>query len=144
MRSGLTKPRMLSVKQMASRLLVLSSYLSKFPEPGNKVFTTGDMIEMFLCMIPKDWTTCMAKGGIEARNMTYQALIDHLVTLEATDATSSSNKGGSSGGNSKNTKCKGDKPGKGKPSYTNKNGNPKEGGSKECGICKLFEPKSNA
>ena len=53
-RNGLTKPHIISVKQISSRFLALRSYLSKFPEPDNKAFTTGDMIEIVLCMIPKD------------------------------------------------------------------------------------------
>ena len=53
MMNGLAKARVLEVKQMARRLLVLNSYLSRFPEPENKPFTTGDMIEIGLCMIPR-------------------------------------------------------------------------------------------
>ena len=54
MRNGLTKPIVLGIKNMANMLLVLNSYLSRFPEPESKAFATGDMIEMVLCMIPKD------------------------------------------------------------------------------------------
>ena len=41
----------------------------------------------------------MVKAGMDPRNMTYQALIDHLVVLEAKYTTSSPNKEGASGGN---------------------------------------------
>ena len=34
----------------------------------------------------------MDKAGIEPRNITYQALIDHLTTLEATETMSGQNK----------------------------------------------------
>ena len=80
----------------------------------------------------------MVKAGMEPRNITYQALIDHLVTLEAIDTTSSPNKEGALGGNDKHVKSKEENPGKGKTSYKNKNGNPKEEISKECDICKLL------
>ena len=146
MRNGLTKPRVLGVKQMASRLLVLNSYLSRFPEPENKSFSTGDMIEIVLCMIPKDWITSMAKAGMEPRTMTFQALVDHLVTLESTDATSStttSKETGASGGHNK--KHKTDKPGKGRKfQEKNYDGSPKIKGKKHCDMCKLFKPNSGA
>ena len=61
---------------MASRLLTLNSYLSRFPEPEKKVVTTWGTIEIFLCMIPKDWITCMTKVGMKPINITFQALID--------------------------------------------------------------------
>ena len=49
----------------------------------------------------------MTNAGMEPRNMTYQALIDHLVTLEDTETTSSPNKEGASGVNAKHVKFKG-------------------------------------
>ena len=106
---------MLSVEQMASRLLVMNSYVTNFHEPEDKDFTTGDMIEIILCMIPKDWITCMTKAGMEPRSMTYQALIDHLVTLDTMDTTSSQHKKGASGGSSKGEKR--ERPGKGCSPY---------------------------
>ena len=42
--NGLIKPQILSVKQMTSRVLVLNSYLTKFPEPEKKDFTAGEII----------------------------------------------------------------------------------------------------
>ena len=66
----------------------------------------------------------MANVTAEPINMTYQALMNHLVTLEATDTTSGQNKEGTSGGISKNKK--GEKPGKDNPPYKNKSGKPKE------------------
>ena len=68
----------------------------------------------------------MFKAGMEPRNMTYQDLINHLVTLDVTDTINSQNKEGASGGNSKSKKGK--KPGKGNPPYKNKSGNLKKGG----------------
>ena len=127
MRNGLTNPRVLGVKQMASRLLVLNSYLIWFPEPENKPFIAGDMTEMVLCMIPKDWIICMVKAGIEPRTMSFQGVIDHLVTLESIDSTDTTNskETGASGGQSEKTR-KG-KPGKGVSfKETNYNGSYKE------------------
>ena len=64
--------------------MVLNPYLNRFPGPENKPFTTGDMIEDVLCMIPKDWIARMAKAGMEPMTMIFQVLADHLVKLEAT------------------------------------------------------------
>ena len=53
----------------------------------------------------KDCITCMAKIGMEPRVMTFQALIDHLVTLKSIDTTTISFKEtGASGGQFKKTK----------------------------------------
>ena len=54
MRNGLTKPIVLGIKNMANILLVLNCYLSRFPEPENNAFATGDVIENVLYIIPKD------------------------------------------------------------------------------------------
>ena len=53
-RNGLTKPIVLGIENIANMILVLNYYLNRFPEPEIKAFATGDMIEMVLCMIPKD------------------------------------------------------------------------------------------
>ena len=67
---------MISVKKIASGLLILNYYVSKFPELENKAFTIGDMTKIVICVIPKDWITCIDKSVMELRNMIYQTLIN--------------------------------------------------------------------
>ena len=62
----------------------------------------GDMIEIVLCMILRDWITCMAKAGMEFRNITYQALLDLLVILDDTDTSRGQNKERAAGDTYKN------------------------------------------
>ena len=88
MRMGLKKPRDINVKQMSARLRVMNSYLSRFPPPENVSFSTGELIEIVIGMIPHSWVTSMASAGIEPREMGFNELIDHLVTLESTVAAS--------------------------------------------------------
>ena len=66
--------------------MIFNSYLSRFPEPDNRPLVIGGIIEIVICMIPKDWIRYMAKAGMEPRLMTFQVLIDHLVTLYVIDA----------------------------------------------------------
>ena len=89
MRSGLKKPRDITVKQMSARLRVMNSYLSRFPPPENVSFSTGELIEIVIGMIPHSWVTSMMSAGIEPREMGYNELIDHLVNLESTVSASS-------------------------------------------------------
>ena len=84
MRAGLKKPRDITVRQMSARLRVMNSYLSRFPPPENSSFSTGELIEIVIGMIPHSWVTSMISAGIEPREMTFSGLIDHLVNLEST------------------------------------------------------------
>ena len=88
MRIGLQKPRDILIKQMSSRLRVMNSYLSWFPAPENVSFSTGELIEMVIGMIPHNFVTSMINAGIEPREMGYNELIDHLVNIEYTITTS--------------------------------------------------------
>ena len=67
----------------------MNSYLSRFPPPENVSFSTGELIEIVIGMIPHSWVTSMMSAGIEPREMGYNELIDHLVNLESTVSASS-------------------------------------------------------
>ena len=64
MRSGLVKPRSLSVDSMSSRLKILNNRLQGFPSPDNKHFSQGKLIEIVLSMIPSFWIKSMATAGL--------------------------------------------------------------------------------
>ena len=82
MRSGLVKPRSLSVDSMSSRLKIMNNHLQSFPLPDNQSFSQGELIEIVLSMIPSFWLKSMATAGLEPREKTYEELIEHLEKLE--------------------------------------------------------------
>ena len=127
MRSGLIKPLEVPVQLMASRLRVMNSYLPHFPSPENTSFSTGDMIDIVLGMIPKKWTDKMVSSKIEPRNLSFKELVDYCSNLEAQETL--------------NADEPGHKKKKHKTSNSNsgskyKNDSPKE--KKGCDLCKLF------
>ena len=85
MRSNLQKPSKVPVKMMTARLKVMNSYLPSFPSPENTSFSTGEMIDIILSMIPKHWIKMMITAKIEPRSMTVKELVDHLENLEMQD-----------------------------------------------------------
>ena len=56
MRSGLVNPLTVPVQLMVSRLRVMNSYLVHFPSTEITSFSTGNMIDIVLGMIPKKWS----------------------------------------------------------------------------------------
>ena len=82
MRSGLAKPRSLSVESIFSRLKIMNNHLQNFPSSGNQSFSQGELIEIVLSMIPSFWLKSMATAGLEPREKTYEELIEHLEKLE--------------------------------------------------------------
>ena len=137
MRMGLQKPRDISIKQMSSRLRVMNSYLSRFPAPENVSFSTGELIEIVIGMIPHNFVTSMVNAGIEPREMGYNELIDHLVNLESTITTTYSEEH-SSTKKDKDAK-KGTFPKKGKDKDKGRTGSE----SKCCILCKAIKGESN-
>ena len=85
MRSNLLKPEKVPVKMMTARLKVMNSYLPSFPSPENTSFSTGEMIDIILSMVPKHWIEMMITAKIEPRSMTVKELVDHLENLELQD-----------------------------------------------------------
>ena len=77
------KPLEVTVQLMASQLRVMNSYLVHFPFPENTSFSTGDMIDIVLGMIPKKWTDKMISSKVEPRNLTFKELVDYCSNLEA-------------------------------------------------------------
>ena len=45
-------------------------------------FTTGDMIDIILGMLPKCWVDKMVTTKIEPGNLTIKELVDHLENIE--------------------------------------------------------------
>ena len=86
MRSGLIKPIEVPVQLMAARLRIMNSYLVHSPCPGNTSFSTGNMINIMLGMIPKKWADKMIEAKVEPRNLTFKELIDHCGNLEYQEA----------------------------------------------------------
>ena len=89
----------------------------------------------------------MVKAGMEPKNMTFQVLIEHPVTSEATDIMGGTNtkETGASGGQSK--KARKEKPGKSvtfKGTQRNYDSSYKQKGTKYYDICKLFKPNVSA
>jgi hypothetical protein len=70
---------------MAARLKVMNAYLPSFPSPENTSFQTGEMIDIILSMVPKEWIEKMITAKIEPRSMTIKELVDHLENLELQD-----------------------------------------------------------
>ena len=85
MRSNLQKPSKVPVKMMMARLKVMNSYFPSFPSPENTSFSTGEIIDIILSMIPKHWIEMMITAKIEPRSMTVKELVDHLENLEMQD-----------------------------------------------------------
>ena len=48
----LQNPRNISINQISSRLYVVNLYLSRFPAPENIAFSTGELLEIVIGMIP--------------------------------------------------------------------------------------------
>ena len=81
-RTGLLKPKSLSVDTMSFRFKIINKYLTSFPSPDNKLFSQSEMIEIELCMIPAVWVYSMTTTGLEPREKSYKDLIDHMEKLE--------------------------------------------------------------
>ena len=73
----------------------MNSYLSRFPAPESVAFSTGELIDIVVGMIPHSFVTSMVNVGIEPIEMVYNELIDHLVNLESTITTSKPEEQGS-------------------------------------------------
>ena len=94
-------------------------------------------------MVHKDCTAMMIKAGIQPRNINFQALIDHLVTLRNSDSTAgTTDEYGSSGRNNDKEEVKSEK-----YNPTHKKGNSKYklnmGEQKKCDMCKISKTNSN-
>jgi hypothetical protein len=127
MRSGIVKPIEVPVQLMSSRLRVMNSYLVHFPSPKNTSFSTGDMIDIILGMIPKKWTDKMISSKVEPRNLTFKELVDYCSNLEAQENLNA-DESGSKKRKHKSSSCS--------SGSNHKNDYPKE--NKGCDLCKLF------
>ena len=63
-------------------LRVMDSYLVHLTSPENTSFSTGDMIDIVLVVIPKKWVDKTIETKVEPRNLTFNELIDHCNNLE--------------------------------------------------------------
>ena len=141
MRSGLVKPRSLSVDSMSSRLKIMNNHLQSFPSPDNQSFSQGELIEIVLSMIPSFWIKSMATAGLEPREKTYEELIEHLEKLEVSIPEEVVKKDKPTVSFSEKDKKI---PRKDKTyNRKGKDENPRASGQKSCELCKMMKGEDN-
>ena len=76
MGSILVKLENMPVKSMSTRLKVMNSYPPQFLSPNNTPFLTGDVINIILGMMPKQWVDKIVTAKIEPRNLSIKELVE--------------------------------------------------------------------
>ena len=78
MRNGLRNPKSVSIKKVSTRIKVLNSYPKQLPKPENMSFSSGEMIDVVIEMIPNSWCKNIAQKGTKPREIEFEKLITHV------------------------------------------------------------------
>ena len=57
------------MKKVAATLEVLNSHFKRFTKPDKTSFSTGEMMDVMIGMIPNSWWKTMAQTGTKLREM---------------------------------------------------------------------------
>jgi len=82
MRSWLTKPRNVLVKQIFTRLNQMNATLPVFPGPENTMFSDQELINIVMFMIPQEWKDTLTKENFHIYGGSLHQVQNRLEMLE--------------------------------------------------------------